>query len=111
MKVAVASTGLKLEDHVGMGADKCPYWLVVDPATMDYKAVPNPLTNVSGPAAGKLLARLMQEHMVDFILAGDCGCNQLKELSENGIRVLLGMTGSVRETVEKFNRSQFSRMQ
>jgi len=110
MKVAVASTGPKLDEHVGTRPDKCPYWLIVDPATMEYEAIPNPLMSVGGPAAGKLLAKIMQEHTVKFILAGGCGCNQLKELGKNGIRVLLGMTGSIRETVEKFNRSQFSRM-
>lgn len=110
MKVVVISTGRKLDDHMGTRPDKCSYWLVVDPATMEYEAIPNPLMNLGGPAAGKLLAQLLQEHMVKFILAGCCGCNQMKELSKNGMRVLLGMTGSVRETVEKFNRSQFSRI-
>lgn len=110
MKIAIASTGPKLDDKVGIRPDKCSYWLVVDPATIECEAIPNPLMSVGSPAAGKLLAQLMQEHMVKFILAGGCGCNQLKELAENGMRVLLGMTGSVRETVGKFNRSQFSKM-
>ena len=110
MKVGVTSTGLKLDDPVGIRPDKCSYWLVVDPATMEYEAIPNPLINLGGPAAGKLLAQLLKEHMVKFVLAGGCGCNQLKELGEYGIRVLLGMTGSVRETIEKFNRSQFPGM-
>jgi len=110
MKVVVTSTGPKLDDHVGTRPDKCSYWLVVDPVTMECEAIPNPLMSVGGPAAGKLLTRILQEHMVEFILAGGCGCNQLKGLSENGMRVLLGMTGSVRETVVKFNRSQFSGM-
>jgi len=110
MKVVVTSTGLKLDDHVGIRPDKCSYWLVVDPETMECEAISNPLMSIGGPAAGKLLAQLLQEHMVKFILAGGCGCNQLKELGENGMRVLLGMTGSVRETVEKFNRGQFPRM-
>ncbi len=110
MKVAVTSTGLKLDDHIGTKPDKCSYWLVVDPVTMEYEALPNPLISLRGPAAGKLIAQVLQEHMVKFILAGGCRCNQMKEMSKNGIRVLLGMTGSVRETVEKFNRSQFSRM-
>ena len=84
--------------------------LVVDPATLECEAIPNPLMRVGGPAVGKLIAQVLQEHKVKFILAGGCRCNQMKEMSKNGIRVLLGMTGSVRETVEKFNRSQFSRM-
>lgn len=110
MKVAVTSTEPKLEGNIATRPDKCSHWLVVDPATMGYEAIPNPLMSVGGPAAGKLIAQVLQEHMVKFILAGGYGCNQLKELGKNGMRVLFGMTGSVRETVEKFNRIQFSRM-
>lgn len=110
MKIAITSTGLKLDDHVGTRPDKCSYWLFVDPVTMEYEAIQNPMMSLSGPAAGKLLVQQLRENAVKFILAGGCGCSQLKELGESGMRVLLGMTGSVRETVEKFNRSQFSRM-
>jgi predicted Fe-Mo cluster-binding NifX family protein len=74
---------------------------------MGYEAIPNPMTSVSGPAAEQFINRLLQEYRVKFILAGGCGCTQLKELSADGMRVLLGMTGSVREAVEKFNRSPF----
>jgi predicted Fe-Mo cluster-binding NifX family protein len=107
MKVAVTSTGPKLDDLIGTRPDKCSFWLFVDPATMGYEAIPNPLTSVRGPAAGKFLAQILEEYRVKFILAGDCRCKQLKDLSENGIRVLFGMTGSARETVEKFNQSPF----
>jgi len=110
MKVTVACTGPTLDDHVGIRPDKCSYWLFVDPVTMEYEAIQNPMMSLSGPAAGKLLVQQLRENAVKFILAGGCGCNQLKELGENGMRVLLGMTGLVRETVEKFNRSQFFRM-
>lgn len=108
MKVAVTSTGLKLDDRVGIRPNKCSYWLVVNPVTMEYQAIPNPLTSVSGPAAGKFVVQILKEYRVKFILAGNSGCNLFKELGGNGMRVLLGMTGSVRESVEKFNRSQFS---
>ena len=107
MKVAITSTGPKLDDLIGTQPDKCSHWLFVDPVTMSYEAIPNPLASVSGPAAGKFLARVLQEYRIKFILAGGCGCNQLKELGSDGMRVLLGMTGSVREAVEKFNRSPF----
>ncbi|MBN1126837.1 MAG: NifB/NifX family molybdenum-iron cluster-binding protein [Sedimentisphaerales bacterium] len=107
MKVAVTSTGPKLDDPIGTRPEKCSYWLFVDPVTMEYEAMPNPLRSVGGPAAGEFLAQVLQEYRVQFILAGGSGCTQLKELGGNGLRVLLGMTGSVRETVEKFNRSPF----
>ena len=110
MKVVVTSIGPKLDDHIGARPDKCSHWLVVDPVTMQCEAIANQLTSIRGPGAGKFLAQVLQEYRVKFILAGGYGCNQLKELGENGMRVLFGMTGSARETVEKFNTGQFSRM-
>ena len=110
MKVAVTSNGPKLDDLIGTRPDKCSHWLFVDPVTMEYEAIQNPLTSIHGPAAGRFLSQVLQENKVKFVLAGNFGCNQLKDLDRNEIRVLLGMTGSVRETVEKFNRSQFSIM-
>lgn len=107
MKVAVTSSGPKLDDPIGTRPDKCSFWLFVDTVTMECEAIPNPLTSVRGPAAGKFLTRVLQEYRVKFILAGGCGCNQLTELGGDRMRVLFGMTGSVRETVEKFNRSPF----
>ena len=110
MKVAITSTGLTLDDNVGTRPDRCSYWLFVEPATMKYEAIQNPIMSLSGPAAGNFLVQLFKENSVKFILAGGCGCNQLKELSKNGMRLLLGMTGSVRETIEKFKRSQFTKL-
>lgn len=107
MKVAITTTGPKLDDLIGAQPDTCSHWLFVDPVTMECEAIPNPLTSVRGPAAGNFLAQILEEYRVKFILTGGCGCKQLKGLSENGMRVLLGMTGSARETVEKFNQNPF----
>jgi len=109
MKVAVTAVGQKLDDPIGTRPDRCSYWLVVDPVTMEWEPIPNPLMSVGGPAAGKLIAQVLQEQRVKFILAGGGRCKPLKEVGGNGVRVLLGMTGTVRETVEKFNRSPFSK--
>ncbi|UCD48876.1 MAG: NifB/NifX family molybdenum-iron cluster-binding protein [Phycisphaerales bacterium] len=105
MRVAVTSMGDTLEQPVGPGAGKCHSWLVVDPVTMEYEAIRNPFATVSGPGAGKFLVAQLKEYGVGVVLVGGFGCNDLKLLSHAGIRVLLGMTGSVRETVEKFKRS------
>ena len=108
MKVAVISTGPKLDDPIGARPDKCPYWLLVDPVTMEYEAIPNPLMSISGPAKEMFIVQILQKNRVKFILAGSYGVDHLNELGKNGIKVLLGLTGSVRETVGKFNRSIFS---
>jgi len=75
MKVVVTSIGSKLDDRIGTRPDKCSFWLVVDPVTMECEAMPNPLMSIGGPAAVKLVAQVLGEHRVKFIPAGGCGCN------------------------------------
>lgn len=105
MKIAVTSTGPTLEHYVGTRARRCGYLLIVDPDTMQYEVVQNPLVSLWGPAAGKLFAQLVLQNDVHTILAGSCGDNTLKALRDAGIKIFVGMTGSVRRAVEQFKRS------
>ena len=109
MKVAIISTGPTLDDPVGATPSESPFLLIVDAKTLEFESIPNPLVSKDKEAAQMLLSQLMQEHSAKVILAGAAGSRELSKLNKNGIRVLLGMTGSIRDTVEKFNRVQFSK--
>ena len=104
MKIAIISTGPKIDDSVGTVPDSSPYWLFVDLETMKCEAMPNPLTSIGGPAKLQLIIQVLHNSKVKYILAGGYGTIQLKELEKNGIKVLFGLKGSVRKTVEKFHR-------
>jgi len=102
MRIAVTSTGPTIEHYVGRTATHCGYLLIVDPETMQYEALQNPVVALRGPAAGKLFAQILLESQAKTILVGGCDSGGLEVLRDAGIPVFNGITGSVRGAVERF---------
>lgn len=101
MKVAVSSTGPNLDDSVEARFGRCPYFLIVDPATMEVEALSNPNAELGG-GAGIQAAKLMREKGVSVVLTGNCGPNAAQVFETSGVRVFTGVSGSVRQAVHQF---------
>ncbi|MCW3992007.1 MAG: NifB/NifX family molybdenum-iron cluster-binding protein [Candidatus Bathyarchaeota archaeon] len=105
MKVAVSSTGRNLESAVDPRFGRCPYFVVVDTETMAFEAVPN--TSVGVPhGAGIVAAQLVASLGAKAVLTGNVGPNAFSALSAAGLQVLTGVSGSIREAVERFKRGE-----
>jgi predicted Fe-Mo cluster-binding NifX family protein len=102
MKIAISATGPNLDDTVEARFGRCPYFLVVDPATLEFEALPNPNRGLGG-GAGIQSAKLMTEKDVSVVLTGSCGPNAMQVLEKGGIKVVTGVSGSVREVVQQFS--------
>jgi len=102
MKIAVASTGDTLDACVAPQIQSSKYLLLLDLDTMDYVVMLNPLTMLSGPAAGKMLAQHLLQENIWKVLAENCNSNILKHLGSAGIQIIGGMSGSVRNAVKEF---------
>jgi len=101
MKIAVTATGPSLDDQVEPRFGRTPYYLFIDPETMEFEAVQNP--NVAaGGGAGIQSAQLMSEHGVQCVLTGNCGPNAFQVFGAAGIQVIVGVTGIARQAVEQF---------
>ncbi|MHC4474847.1 MAG: NifB/NifX family molybdenum-iron cluster-binding protein [Planctomycetota bacterium] len=105
MKIAVTSTGPTLEHSVGAKANRCGYLLIVDPDTMRYEVVPNPVVALRGPVAGKLCVQMLLEEDVHAIVVGGCDAAMLSSTADAGISVFVGAAGSVRGAVQRFSGS------
>ena len=105
MKVAVSAMSGSLDAQVAPNFGRCPYFVVVETETMDYEAIPN-----SGPSAahgaGIQAARLVAGRGVRVVLTGNVGPNAFGALSSAGIEVVTGVSGSVREAVERYKRGE-----
>ena len=101
MKLAVSSTGPDLDDTVDALFGRCPYFLIVDPATMETEALLNPNAELGG-GAGIQSAKLLTDKGVSVVLTGSCGPNAIQVLEESEIRVVTGVSGSVRQVVHQF---------
>ena len=106
MKIAVASTGPTLDDHVSTEFDHSKYLLIVDFDTLQYEAISSPVTVDNGSAAGKLFAQQMLRANVSKVLASHISLSVLrpflKSLRGTGIQIIDGMNGSVRSVVRQF---------
>lgn len=105
MKIAITSTGPTLEHMVGTRSDCCDYLFIIDPNTMEYERMPNPVVALRGPAAQKMFTQLMLQGNVSAFLTGGCDTKILKELSDAGIAIIIVTTGSVNRAVKRFRHS------
>jgi len=107
VKIAVTAKGNTLEDQVDPRFGRCPYFLVVDTETMDFKAIEN-ANSALGGGAGIQSGQLMAEHDVEFVLTGNCGPNAFQTLEAAGIQVIVGVSGTSRRAVEQFRSGALS---
>jgi predicted Fe-Mo cluster-binding NifX family protein len=101
MKIAVSATGQTLDSNVDPRFGRCPYFLIVNPATLEFDAIANANADVGG-GAGISSAQLMAEKGVSVVLTGNCGPNAYRVFGGAGIQVVTGVTGSVSQAVQQF---------
>lgn len=101
MKIAVSSTGQTLDSSVEPRFGRCPYFLIVNPATMEFDAITNANAELGG-GAGIQSAQLIAEKGASVVLTGSCGPNAVQVLEKAGIRVVTGVSGSVSQVVQEF---------
>jgi predicted Fe-Mo cluster-binding NifX family protein len=107
MKIAISSNGSTLDNQVEARFGRCPYFIFVNPDTLEFESVPNPNMALAG-GAGPQSAQLMAEKGVSAVLTGNCGPNAFQTFGAAGIQVITGVSGRVREAVEKFKSGQLS---
>lgn len=101
MKIAVSSTGPTLEDQVAPRFGRCSYFLIVNPATMEFEALPNTNAELGG-GAGIQSATLVMGKRATVILTGSCGPNAVQVLEQGDVHIVTGITGMVQQVVQQF---------
>ncbi len=107
MKIAVTSTGPKLDDAVDARFGRCPYFLIVELETLETESIQNPNISLGG-GVGVQSAQLMSKKGVSVVLTGNCGPNAFRTFGAAGIEMITGISGCVREAVEQFKAGKLS---
>ena len=107
MKIAVTASGPDLDSQVESRFGRCQYFIIVDTDTLEYEAIRNPNVQAGG-GAGIQSAQMMVENDVEVVLTGNCGPNAFRVFSQAGIKIVTGVSGLVRESVEKFKSGAIS---
>lgn len=101
MKLVISATGSSLDAEVDPRFGRCRDFLIVDPDTMEFEVVQNSGASAGG-GAGVLTAQDIAAKGVDAVLTGNCGPNAYQVLAAAGVKVVTGVSGSVREAVQDY---------
>ena len=105
MKIAVSASSPDLSSPVDPRFGRCPYFLLVDPESMEFEAIENPnISSASG--VGIQSAQLVAEKGATAVLTGSCGPNAFQTLQAAGVEVIIGISGTVKEAVGHYKSGQ-----
>jgi predicted Fe-Mo cluster-binding NifX family protein len=84
---------------------RCQFFVIVDSETMNFSAIPN-TASAAMHGAGIQAAQMMVNNEVDVVLTGNVGPNAFRTLSAAGIKIVTGISNTVRDVVEKFKKGE-----
>jgi len=106
MKIAITATGPDLDAQVDPRFGRCRYFVVVDLETTQFEALENSGAMGSG-GVGVSAAQVIAGKGVEAVITGNCGPNAHQALSAAGIKVIIGVTGNIRDAIEGYKSGQF----
>ncbi|MCL2510114.1 MAG: NifB/NifX family molybdenum-iron cluster-binding protein [Methanomassiliicoccaceae archaeon] len=102
MRIGVIAEGDSLESYVAEDFGHAPFFLIVDPDTLDYQVIENEFANSMG--AGMKVAEAIVGMGVDVVITGGIGSHGLDILGKAGIHVAYDEEGTVEECINDFKR-------
>lgn len=107
MKAAIPAKGKSLDSDIDERFGHCSFFILLDPESMGFQVIENPGVG-ERDAAGVLAAQMLIDRGVEAVVVRNIGHNALVTLKGAGVRVYLGIPGTVLDTIQKFKRGELS---
>lgn len=110
MKIVITATSPTLDSEVDPRFGRGAYLLLIDTATLDWQAYPNPGVTASG-GAGIQVAQFITEHKAEAVVSGDFGPHAFEALNAASLPMyVFGNCRTVREVIAQFKAGQLQRI-
>ena len=94
MKIAIATEGKTLDSLVNTRFGRCPYFLIIDSESEEFKVI----KNIAGQAfqgAGVSTAQMIVNKGIKAVIAGNFGPNAVNVLKNSGVKIFGGISGII----------------
>ena len=108
MKIAISATSEKLESYIDRRFEKCNYFLIVDPETMNFNSIFN-IGTMKKDGSGSSALDIVLDNNVDAVMTGNMSQGAYKILSDAKIKIITGVTGNIRTTIEDFKLNEIEK--
>jgi len=105
MKICLTAKGNNLDSQLDPRFGRCEYFIFVDTDTLEFEVIKNPNTDAMG-GAGIQSGQLIVNKKVKAVITGNVGPNAFQTLSAAGIEVITGLSGTIKEAIEKYKKCE-----
>ena len=105
MKLAIPAKCPGLAARVSPRFGRCEYLVIVDSDKLESESIKNPNVGAMN-TAGVESSQMLADRKVQVVLTDNVGPNAFQALSNAGIQIMTGVTGTVREAIRQFNSGQ-----
>ncbi|MFH1646051.1 MAG: NifB/NifX family molybdenum-iron cluster-binding protein [Candidatus Omnitrophota bacterium] len=106
MKICITSQGDNLDSQIDARFGRCGYFVFADTESLEFEVVGNPNIDGSG-GVGIKSAQYVAQKDVKAVLTGNVGPNAFQVLQAAGLDIITGVSGSVKEVIEKYKNGEF----
>jgi len=101
MNICITAEGDNLDAAIDPRFGRCQYFIFVDTESGKFEAVANPNIETMG-GAGIQSGQLVAEKGIKAVLTGNVGPNAFQTLEAAGVKVITGVSGTVKEEVSNY---------
>lgn len=106
MKLAITSTGNNLSADMDPRFGRAAYFIIVDSETLDYSVVENAQSLNLPQGAGIQAGKTIINQQASVLITGNCGPKAFQVLSQAGIDIKIGASGSIENVIQAFKRGE-----
>ena len=107
MKVVVTSQGNEMNSETDPRFGRAKCFILVDTDTGEHQVVDNTQNLNAAQGAGIQAAQAVAKLKAEAVLTGHCGPKAFQVLNKAGIKIYIGVEGTVQTAVEKLKAGEY----
>ena len=108
MKIAITTTGKTLDAEVDPRFGRATAFAIYDVERDEFELADNAQNLNAAQGAGIQAAQNVASKEVSFLLTGHCGPKAFRTLSVAGIKVIIGVKGTIRQAIDDFKADKLT---